>query len=346
MTVHQFIQSNQERWSRLEAFITLASRITLARVPLDDFQKGSLLYRQTLSDLAYARLRFPNHKVVRELEQVVGRAHSVIYQAQRVKRGDWKQFWRVTWPKLVVSSSREIGLATLIFCGASLFGFFLAVQFPILEGFFISPHMREAMSSGHLWTETVVKVAPQASSAIATNNITVSILAWALGATFGLGTVWLLITNGLMLGVISAGCLRAGLLGPLAEFIVAHGALELPAIWIAAGAGLILAKAMVFPGRYSRAVELRLAGAKSGQLLVGVIPMLLIAGFVEGFISPSNLPVVTKVILAMTLAAAYTVYILSGARVRPPRVATQSGADQLVEGAELTGHQTESAMSF
>ena len=311
MTVHQFIQSNQERWSQLEVFITLASRITLARVPLKEFKSGSLLYRQTLSDLAYARLRFPNHKVVRDLELVVGKAHSVIYQARRVKRGDWKEFWRTTWPTLVVSSAKEIGLATAIFTVASLLGFYLSVRFPVLEGFFISPPMREAMSSGHLWTESIVKVAPQASSAIATNNITVSILAWALGITFGMGTIFLLVTNGLMLGVISAGCLRAGLLAPLFEFIVAHGSLELPAIWIAAGAGLVLAKAMIFPGLYSRSVEIRKAGQKSGQLLVGVIPMLLIAAFVEAFISPSNLPALIKVLLAVSLGGAYLTYILT-----------------------------------
>jgi uncharacterized membrane protein SpoIIM required for sporulation len=193
-------------------------------------------------------------------------------------------------------------------------GFYLAERFPVLEGFFISAGMREAMASGHLWTESVVKVAPQASSSIATNNISVAILAWALGATFGVGTLWLLVTNGLMMGVISAGCLRSGLLGQLAEFIVAHGALELPAIWIAAGAGLVLAQAMVFPGRYKRSVEIRRAGKESSQLLVGVIPMLLIAAFVEGFVSPSNLPASLKVTLAVALLAAYTAYIVSCSR--------------------------------
>ena len=174
--------------------------------------------------------------------------------------------------------------------------------------------MREAMASGHLWTESVVKVAPQASSAIATNNISVSILAWALGATFGIGTIWLLVTNGLMLGVISAGCLRAGLLGELAEFIVAHGALELARDLDSRRRRPRSGQAMIFPGRYKRSVEIRRAGKESSQLLVGVIPMLLIAGFVEGFISPSNLPASLKVALAVALFAAYTAYIVSCSR--------------------------------
>lgn len=311
MYVHQFIQSNQQRWSQLEAFVTLASRLTLARVPLEEYRAGSLIYRQTLSDLAYARLRFPNHQVVRDLEQIIGRAHSVIYQARLVKRNDWKKFWLQTWPTLVAKWWPQIALATMIFFAVGVLGFYLAVRFPVLERFFISAQMREAMTEGHLWTEAVVKVAPQASSAIATNNISVSILAWALGATFGAGTLWLLVTNGLMLGVISAGCLRAGLLDELGEFIVGHGALELPAIWIAAGAGLVLAQSMIFPGRYKRSVEIRRAGKESAQLLVGVIPMLLIAAIVEAFVSPSNLPAYLKVTLAVALFIAYAAYIVS-----------------------------------
>lgn len=303
----------------MEEFITQTGRLTLARVPLEDFRRGSLVYRQTMADLGYARMRFPTHQVVRDLEQLLGRAHSVIYQARRVKRGDWREFWIRGWPRLATESFPYILTATLIFLAGSAIGFILTAQFPILEAFFISPPMRDAMNSGHLWTESITSAAPQASSAITTNNISVSILAWALGVTFGVGTIWLLIFNGLMLGAISAACLRAGLLEPLAEFIVAHGALELPAIWVAAAAGLMMGQAMVFPGRYSRSVELRHAGLRSVRLLVGVIPMLLIAGFVEGFVSPSNLPAGLKVALAVALAAAYFAYVVSCGR-RPSGV--------------------------
>jgi uncharacterized membrane protein SpoIIM required for sporulation len=314
VNVHQFIASNRDRWNELSEFIGEAGRLTLARVPLGQFRRGSLVYRQTLADLGYARMRFPKHQVVRELEQLVGRAHSVIYQARPVKRGDWRRFWTSEWPNLVVEAFPQILTATLIFLVVSVLGFILAAQFPILESFFISKGMRAAMDAGHLWTERITNVAPHASSAIATNNISVSILAWALGATFGIGTIWLLVFNGLMLGVISAACLRAGLLAPLGEFIVAHGALELPAIWIASGAGLLMGQAMVFPGRYSRSVELRHAGWRSARLLVGIVPMLLIAGFVEGYISPSNLHPSIKSALAIGLLAAYTVYVLSCAK--------------------------------
>ena len=114
-----------------------------------------------------------------------------------------------------------------------------------------------------------------------------------------------------MLGAIAAACLRAGMLLPLAEFVVAHGSLELPAIWISGGAGLLMAEAMLFPGRYSRGVELRQKGRISVQIMVGIVPMLLVAGAIEAFISPSNLPGVAKALLGLSLALALLGYIIS-----------------------------------
>jgi uncharacterized membrane protein SpoIIM required for sporulation len=270
-------------------YLDKARRLSLARVPLDLFRQGSALYRQAVADLAYARMCFPGHPVVKELEQLVGGAHSTLYQAGRSKSRNWSTFWRTTWPSSVRQAARPILLATAVFWAGSVVSFFLTMQNPVLENFFISAPMRSAINAKHLWTESLTKTAPASGSGIATNNIRVTLLTWAMGVTFGIGTVWLLFFNGLMLGAISAACLRADMLGPLAEFIVAHGSLELPAIWISGGAGLLLGQAMLFPGRYSRSVELRKSGRQSVQIIVGIVPMLLIAGGIEAFISPSDI---------------------------------------------------------
>src|SRR5262249_27712712 len=154
-----------------------------------------------IADLAYARMRFSRHAVVRELQRLVGLAHSVVYQARREKSTKWWRFWIYTWPALVRGAAGPILLATLIFWGTAALGLMLAWQNPLLEGFFVTPPMRQAMSSGHLWTESVAHMAPQASSGLAQNNILVSLSVWALGITFGVGTIWQLTVNGLNLGV-------------------------------------------------------------------------------------------------------------------------------------------------
>lgn len=309
MIVHEFIRARQPAWAQLQTFLGTARRLSLARVPLDSFRQGSALYRQAVADLAYARMCYPGHPVVRELEQLVGSAHSILYQAGRTKSRSWLDFWRDTWPARVRQAARPILLATAIFWVSAVLGFFLTVENPTLEGLFVSPDMRQAIEEKKLWTESLTRTAPAASSAIATNNINVSLATWALGLTFGIGTVWLLVLNGLMLGAIAAACFRAGVFLPLAEFVVGHGSLELPAIWISGGAGLLMAGAMLFPGRYSRRVELRHNARHSVQIIVGMVPLLLVAGTIEAFVSPSSISGIAKAALGLCLAVTLFGYI-------------------------------------
>jgi uncharacterized membrane protein SpoIIM required for sporulation len=317
MVVHEFIRMRRDAWAQLQVFLEKARRLSLARVPLDVFREGSALYRQAVADLAYARMCFPDHPVVRELEHLVGHAHSLLYQAGRTKSTSWTEFWRETWPMRVREAARPILFATALFWAGAALGFALTALNPTLESFFVSAEMQTAIASKRLWTESLTGVAPAASSAIAVNNIKVSLLTWGLGLTFGIGTVWLLVFNGVMLGAIAAACMRAGMLLPLTEFVVGHGSLELPAIWISGGAGLLMAEALVFPGRYSRRVELRLQGRRSVQIIVGIIPILLVAGAIEGFVSPSNVPGFAKALLGLSLAIALLGYIVAGGRSVP-----------------------------
>ena len=278
-------------------------------MPLEAFRDGSSLYREAVADLAYARMSFPDHPVVAELGRLIGQAHSILYQSSQVRSSGWADFWRRTWPASVRAAARPILLATAIFWVGTVVGFFLTSQNPTLERFFVSPTMREAISAKRLWTESLTRTAPSAGSHIAVNNIQVSLLAWGLGLSFGVGTVWLVLFNGLMLGAIAAACLRAGMLGPLVEFVIGHGSLELPAIWISAGAGLLMADAMLFPGRYGRRDELRLRGRTSIRIMVGIFPLLLLAGAIEAFISPSEAPGAAKALLGGFLALALLSYI-------------------------------------
>ncbi len=291
--------------------------MSLARVPLETFREGSTLYREAVADLAYARMQYPEHPIAKELGRLVGQAHSILYQSERARSSGWMDFWRRGWPTSVRAAAGPILLATAAFWIAAVVGFFLTAQNPALERFFISPPMREAIAAKHLWTESLTKTAPSSGSHIAVNNINVSLLAWASGLTFGIGTMWLMIFNGVMLGAIAAACLRAGMLGPLAEFVVGHGSLELPAIWISAGAGFLMADALLFPGRYSRRDELWLKGRTSVRIIVGIFPLLLIAGAIEAFISPSEAPGLAKTFLALGLGLSLLAYIMIGGRTSP-----------------------------
>lgn len=145
-----------------------------------------------------------------------------------------------------------------------------------------------------MWTKSVVTVAPMASSAIMTNNLTVSFVTFASGITFGLGTFFYLYVNGMMLGVIAAACHQYGMSIALWSFIAPHGSLELPAILIAGGAGFRLGYAMLFPGSLRWRDSVAQGGIEATRIVSGVIPMLIVAGTLEGFFSPSHAPVALK----------------------------------------------------
>jgi uncharacterized membrane protein SpoIIM required for sporulation len=121
----------------------------------------------------------------------------------------------------------------------------------------------------------------------------------------------MLFFNGLLIGVIGTACWQAGMSNQLWSFVAPHGVLELPAIFIAGGAGLLLARGLLFPGSLPRRDSLVEAGGRAVRLVLGVIPMLVVAGFIEGYLSPSNFPVSLKFALGVALGTALTLYLFS-----------------------------------
>ena len=149
--------------------------------------------------------------------------------------------------------------------------------------------MSDTIERRQMWTESILTIKPLASSAIMTNNLTVSFTTFAFGISAGLGTVYMLAVNGLLMGVICAACWQAGLGLRLATFVAPHGVLELPAIFIAAAGGLLIARGLLFPGSLPRRDAL-VYGGQGVRLAFGIIPMLVVAGIIEGFVSPSRWP--------------------------------------------------------
>jgi uncharacterized membrane protein SpoIIM required for sporulation len=145
-----------------------------------------------------------------------------------------------------------------------------------------------------------------------TNNITVGFLMFAYGITAGVGTLLMLIFNGLLMGVLAVTTARAGMALQLWSFVAAHGALELPSIFIAAGAGLEIARGLLFPGLLPRKESLRQAGNRGAKLLLGTIPLLVIAGVIEAFISPVKIAAPLKFTLSAVLFTALVLYLSSG----------------------------------
>jgi len=152
---------------------------------------------------------------------------------------------------------------------------------------------------------------PLLSSFVITNNIRVALAAFALGITFAVGTVYMMVVNGAMLGGIAGAFAKSGIAGQFWMVILPHGALELSAVVVAGGAGLVMGYALWCPGQRTRRKALREEAVRAMQLAVGLIPAFAVAGLFEGLVTPSDaIPESLKVILGAAAAAVFWLYLL------------------------------------
>ena len=310
-----WLKKRQPYWTRLETLLGDVKGHGLHSLGRDELRELGLLYRQTATDLSAVRGDSSSVQQARYLNQLLGRAHNAIYAGQKKTVGGVVRFFRDEYPRIFRQFLPYTLTATAIFAVGALAGMFITLSNPDFMREFLGPSMISTIEKHKMWTDSIVSVKPQESSFIMTNNMTVSFGAFAGGITAGLLTVYLLFFNGVMLGVIGVACGLNQMSIPLWSFVAPHGVLELPAIFIAGGAGFRVAQALLFPGPLSRRDSLAVGGTEAVQLLVGVIPMLIVAGTIEGFFSPSSVPAVLKFLLAAAIFSMFVLYLARGARI-------------------------------
>jgi len=322
MPIDRFINERKTVWQRLEELMQLLDRMTLRKLHREEVKELGRIYRRTASDLAIARAESRDPRLVNYLNNLVIRAHGRIYRAD----SNWLQriirFFTHDFPQTFRRSWRYTATAFGVFLVFSAIAFFGTRHDPDFSEFAgISPFFREVVINNRTrWWESLNDANQIGSSQIFTNNIRVTFYAFALGAIFGLGTLYVLAFNGAMFGAILALTYRAGFGNDLLSFVVGHGVIELSCIFIAGGAGLLIGTALLMPGDLSRGDALKSRGMEAVQLIVGCVPLLVVAGIIEGFISPAPINPVIKFGIGVTTGIAlYSYLFLVG------RDATESG---------------------
>lgn len=309
-----WLKKRQPYWTRLESLLADIKQHGLRALGRDELRELGLLYRQTATDLSAVRGDTSSVQQARYLNQLLGRAHNTVYSGQKKTIGRVAQFFWQEYPVIFRKYLLYTLTATGIFVLGGLAGMFLTLSNPDYMREFLGPGMVSTIEKHEMWTHSVVAAAPQESSYIMTNNMTVSFMTFAGGITAGLWTLFQLFFNGMMIGVIGVACGMNDMSVKLWSFVAPHGVLELPSIFIAGGAGLRLAEALLFPGTLSRRDSLAVGGNEAVRLLVGVIPVLIIAGTIEGFFSPSSVPAGFKFSAAAAIATMFALYLGRGWR--------------------------------
>jgi uncharacterized membrane protein SpoIIM required for sporulation len=261
-----------------------------ATLNMDEARELGTLYRAVASDLALSRRDYGNQRVTAFLNQLLTRAHSYIYQQDT---GDVRQIFRYftyTLPHTFRQTWIFTLVAFLMFIVPAVVGFHLGHTDPdpITDMLGLGAQ-RQTLADHETWTDIAPGDRPGASAFIMQNNIRLAILAFGGGTVFGLFAVYILGFNGLFIGTILGLAVHYDMGQSLLGFMFAHGVIELTVIFISAGAGLQLGWALLNPGPYTRRDALGLASRRAVILVMAAIPLLVIAGLIEGLISPANL---------------------------------------------------------
>lgn len=294
--MNRFINERKDNWQRLEDLLSLLQGNSLRNLSRAEVREFGELYRRAAADLAIARSETRDPKLINYLNSLVIRAHGKIYRAEAQGANLIWQFFMKDLPQTFRRNLRYTVLAFAIFT------FFFTASFLLCyyDGNFadelgLAPYRTYAQNDARWWMD--LNEANQiGSSAILTNNIRVALMAFAFGAFLGLGTLYILFFNGLLIGGVVGVCFKANpAFGTeLVTFMVGHGVIELTCIFMAGGAGMMIGYALVNPGDLTRAQALKKKGIEAARIVIGCACFLVIAGIIEGFLSPSALPSAVK----------------------------------------------------
>ena len=314
MNYQTFERLRRLTWTRLDD-LTARARRNPKSLTYEELEELTVMYRQVLHDYSLASARFPGTTVTRDLRRRVLAATHFLQRDSGSHLPSLHRFVTESFPRAMEKVAPSVGVAAVLFVAASLLGFAVTAMDPALGSYFLPQEAVAGLEHGELWTDSIFSVTPGSvmSAKIATNNLSVAITAWAGGVLGGLGAIWVLFINGLMLGSVLTLTAHYSMSASLLEFIGAHGPLEISMIIVSAGAGLHMGAAMVRSTDLPRSVEMRRAGRTGLTVLLGCLPWILILGFVEGFVSPStDFTVIFKWTLGLMLEALFLIWACSG----------------------------------
>jgi uncharacterized membrane protein SpoIIM required for sporulation len=300
-----FVRDRSEAWSRLDTLVRDARRRAESLGPEGVLELGSL-YRAAAADLALGRRAFPGDPVVARLERLVAAARTLVY-AVPSRRGGLRRFVTHGYWRLVAERWVVLALAAALLFGPALLSGAWALDDPGAAAGLVPTEFQSVTEPRPEGQDLGLAPDEEAafSAAIMTNNIRVSLFAFAAGILAGLGTAAVLILNGVLLGAVGGLAVGAGNGRPFFELVAAHGVLELSCILVAGAAGLRFGWALVEPGTGTRGDALRREARPALALVLGTAPWLVVAGLVEGFVTPAGIGLTGALAVGFALATVY-----------------------------------------
>ncbi len=307
----QFVARRQQRWDEL-ASLTTRSRGSVSRLTGSELKTLGRRYRESSADLAIARRDYPNDPMLANLERIVVPARALIYDRPPRVFTVWQFLSRRYWQRIY--ERKGLLLVAVLFLMVPAIAMWIWTM--------KDPARAQTLYPGSTFRDSYkdlgfsVDRQTAFSSEIFINNIRVSFLAFAAGITFCVGTVYLLINNGMMLGYVVGYSANQGNSDVVFALITGHGILELSVIAVTAMAGMRMGMALVNPGLRSRGLALRREAVAAVEIVIGTIPWFVLAGLIEGFFTPAGFGPIWAGIVGFTVGGIYWVLIIWRGRIR------------------------------
>jgi uncharacterized membrane protein SpoIIM required for sporulation len=313
----RFVAERQERWAELGALLDGAGR-RVERLGPDGVRRLGSLYRAAAADLGRARREYPGHPIVAQLEGLVGRARPLVYDSER-RSMSFVHFVTTGYWRRVRERPALLLVSALLLFGPWMLTAFWAVRDPGAASGVVPSQYQSVTRPRH---GTDLGLTPDQESAFAsqifTHNIQVTFITFAGGIAAGLGAALMLVYQGVLFGAITGLSIWAGNGKPFFQLTLAHGVLELSCIVVASAAGMRMGWALVAPGRRRRADALLAEARPAVEVVIGTMPWLVVAGLVEGFVTPSGLGLGVVLAVGLSLGALYWGLVLWRGRAERP----------------------------
>lgn len=306
MDVDSFIRAHEADWQRLQT-LTARGHGPLAKRGGVGIEEAITLYHRVSSQLAEAQTRLRDPDLIAHLTGVVAQARTAVYGADPRSAKDVAALFGSRYRQAVAAVLPSAGVAAaLLFGSLIVVTIWVALSGEARNG--LVPGFAEALAGPEI--QELRESDPAVGGMIFINNVRVAVIAFALGVTVGIGTVAILLYNGLHVGAIAGAATAAGVSGRFYELVLPHGFLELFAICLAGGAGLYLGRAIIRPGDRDRAEALAEATKTSLIVIVGVVPAFLVAAVIEGLLTGVTGSAVFEIGLGLAVAAAYAAWLI------------------------------------
>ncbi|MDR3058451.1 MAG: stage II sporulation protein M [Prevotella sp.] len=275
-----FVKQNRDKWQQID------NETNGRDIPAETLADNFI---ELTDDLSYARTFYPKSQTVRYLNQLAGRYFINIYKYRKKEKGRFVRFWKEEVPLIMYKRRKYLLYSFIAMFVGVLLGIFSLEQDSSFASLILGPgyvnQTLENIESGD--PMAIYKSSDEAPMFffISTNNIKVAFFAFILGVLGSVFTVYIMFSNGVMLGVFQYFFFKKGLLFSSAISIWLHGTLEISAIIIAGGAGMLLGNSLLFPGTYSRMVSLQYAAKDAVKIVVALVPVFLVAAFIESYLT-------------------------------------------------------------